>query len=221
MVMYGETMLVPAIPTLIKDFNITYSTSSWILTTYLLTGAVMTPIAGKLSDIYGKKRVLLVIMIVYAAGGPIAGFSTSISTMIIARALQGVGISMFPIAFSIVRDQFPREKMAIGQGIITSMFAGGAVIGLSVGGFIIQHYGWQYTFFTVIPIVIALFFIVWRFIHVDPILQPQEQLRQESEHTLRKVSSVSDKRRSRFRKKVKNGISIRSNEDNKEQNRML
>src|SRR2546428_5356737 len=70
MVMYGETMLVPAIPTLIKDFNITYSTSSWILTTYLLTGAVMT-----------KK--------IYATGVPIAGFSTNISTMIIARGLQG------------------------------------------------------------------------------------------------------------------------------------
>ena len=56
MVMYAETMLVPAIPTLIKDFGITYSTSSWILTTYLLTGAVMTPIAGKLSDIYMVKR---------------------------------------------------------------------------------------------------------------------------------------------------------------------
>jgi MFS family permease len=214
MVMYGETMLVPAIPTLIKDFNITYSTSSWILTTYLLTGAVMTPIAGKLSDIYGKRRVLLVVMIVYAVGVPIAGFSTNISTMIIARGLQGVGISMFPIAFSIVRDQFPREKMAIGQGIITSMFAGGAVIGLSIGGFIIQHYGWQYTFFTIIPIVIALFFIVWRFIHVDPVLQPHDQQRQRSEHMLREVISVTDKKRG-FRKWIKNGISIRSNKDNK------
>ena len=55
------------------------------------------------------------------------------------------------------------------------MFAGGAVIGLSIGGFIIQHYGWHFTFFTIIPIVIALFFVVWRFIHVDPILQPEQQ----------------------------------------------
>ena len=57
MVMYAETMLVPAIPDLINDFNIPYSTSSWILTTYLITAAVMTPIAGKLSDIYGKKKI--------------------------------------------------------------------------------------------------------------------------------------------------------------------
>ena len=215
MIMYGETVLVPAIPTLIKDFNITYGTSSWILTTYLLTGAVMTPIAGKLSDIYGKKKVLLVIMLIYATGVPIAGFSTNISTMIIARGLQGVGLSMFPITFSIVRDQFPREKMAIGQGIITSMFAGGAVIGLSIGGFIIHHYGWQFTFFTIIPIVVSLFFVVWRFLHVDPILQPEQQQREESEHTLKKVSSESDKKSSNtgLLKRIKNGF--RSNDDNK------
>ncbi len=215
MVMYGETMLVPAIPNLIKDFSITYSTSSWILTTYLLTGAVMTPIAGKLSDIYGKKKVLLVIMIVYAVGVPIAGFSTNISTMIIARGLQGVGLSMFPITFSIVRDLFPREKMAIGQGIITSMFAGGAVIGLSIGGFIIQHYGWQATFFTIIPIVVALFFIVWRFIHVDSIQRPtpQQQQQQESEHTM-KFGRASDKRsKNGLLKRIKS--SIQSNDDNK------
>jgi MFS family permease len=138
MVMYAETMLVSAIPNLIKDFNITYTTSSWILTAYLLTGAVMTPIAGKLSDIYDKKKILLMIMIFYTAGVSIAGFSTNLYFILIARALQGVGMSMFPIAFSIVRAQFPREKIAIGQGIITSMFADGAVIGLTIGGFIIQ-----------------------------------------------------------------------------------
>ena len=167
MVMYAETMLVPAIPDLIKDFNIPYSTSAWILTTYLITAAVMTPIAGKLSDIYGKKKILLIIMIFYTVGVSIAGFSTNIDFMLIARGFQGVGLSMFPIAFSIVRAQFPRQKMAIGQGIITSMYGGGAVIGLSVGGIIIQHYSWHSTFFTLIPIAIALLFVIWRFIHVD------------------------------------------------------
>ncbi|MDQ4016890.1 MAG: MFS transporter [Thermoproteota archaeon] len=64
MVMYAETMLIPAIPDLIEDFDISYSTSSWILTTYLVAAVVMTPISGKLSEIYGKKKILLVIMIV-------------------------------------------------------------------------------------------------------------------------------------------------------------
>jgi MFS family permease len=188
MVMYAETMLVPAIPDLINDFNMPYSTSSWILTTYLISGAVMTPIAGKLSDIYGKKKILLIIMIFYTIGVSIAGFSTNIDFMLIARGFQGVGLSMFPIAFSIVRAQFPRQKMAIGQGIITSMYGGGAVIGLSIGGIIIQHYSWHSTFFTLIPIAIALLLIIWRFIHVDkervePKKQQQIQRQQQEAET--------------------------------------
>jgi MFS family permease len=167
MVMYAETMLIPAIPDLIKDFRTSYSMSSWILTAYLVSGAVMTPIAGKLSDIYGKKKILLIIMAIYVVGVSIAGFANSIYFMLVARAIQGIGMSMFPIAFSIVRDQFPREKMSIGQGVITSMFASGAVIGLSVGGTIIQHFGWQATFFTIIPIAISLWIVIWRFINVN------------------------------------------------------
>src|ERR671922_2913416 len=166
MVMYAETMLIPAIPDLIKDFRVSYSMSSWILTAYLVSGAVMTPIAGKLSDIYGKKKILLIIMTIYAIGVSMAGFASNIYFMIFARVIQGIGISMFPIAFGIIRDQFPREKISIGQGVISSMFASGSVIGLTVGGIIVQDYGWQSTFFTIIPITITLLLVIWRFIHI-------------------------------------------------------
>lgn len=120
MSMYAETMLVPAIPDLIKDFHISYSMSSWILTTYLVAGAIMTPIAGKLSDIYGKKKMLLVIMIIYAVGVSVGGFVTNIYEMLAVRVVQGIGMSMFPIAFGLIREQFPIRKLAIGQGIISS-----------------------------------------------------------------------------------------------------
>jgi MFS family permease len=166
MVMYAETMLIPAIPDLINDFHVSYSISSWILTAYLIAGAVMTPIAGKLSDIYGRKKTLLVIMVIYAIGVSLAGFASDIYFMIFARVIQGIGMSMFPIAFGMIRDQFPREKISIGQGVITSMFASGAVVGLTVGGIIVQDYGWQSTFFTIIPIAIALLLIIWRFVHL-------------------------------------------------------
>ena len=166
MVMYAETMLIPAIPTLIHDFDVTYGLSSWLLTAYLVSGAVMTPIVGKLSDVYGRKRILLIVMAVYAIGVSCAGFSNDIYVMIIARAIQGVGMSMFPIAFSIIRDQFPREKVSIAQGIITSMFATGAVIGLSIGGIIIEHFGWRMTFFTIIPISIILIVVISKFVHL-------------------------------------------------------
>ncbi|HEY6883031.1 MAG TPA: MFS transporter [Nitrososphaeraceae archaeon] len=179
MVMYAETMLIPAIPDLIKYFHVSYSMSSWILTAYLVSGAVMTPIAGKLSDIYGRKKILLIIMVIYALGVSLSGFAANIYFMLIARAIQGIGMSMFPIAFGIVRDQFPREKISIGQGIITSMFASGAVIGLAVGGIIVQDYGWRATFFTIIPVAIALLLIIRRFIHVNDEVQEQGQFSQQ------------------------------------------
>ena len=188
MVMYAETMLIPAIPDLIKEFHVSYSMSSWILTAYLISGAVMTPIAGKLSDIYGRKKILLIIMVIYAVGVSTAGFATNIYFMIIARAIQGIGMSMFPIAFGIIRDQFPREKISIGQGVITSMFASGAVIGLSVGGFIIQDYGWRATFFTIIPIAIALLLIIRHFIHVN-----QDEQKEYHQGKREQLSHVTNK----------------------------
>lgn len=166
MVTYAETMLIPAIPDLIRDFHVSYNASSWLITMYLLAGAVMTPIAGKLSDIYGRKKILLMIMIIYAIGVTVAASSNTFYTMLIARSLQGVGMGMFPIAYTMIRSQFPLSKISIGQGIITSMYASGSVIGLVVGGGIIQYYGWHATFITVIPVSILLLFVIWKFVNV-------------------------------------------------------
>ncbi|HKG88390.1 MAG TPA: MFS transporter [Nitrososphaeraceae archaeon] len=163
--MYGETMLLPAIPHIITEFNISYNTSSWILTAYLIAGAVMTPIAGKLSDIYGRKKIVLIIMIIYIIGISLGGLSSNITILIISRVIQGIGISMFPIAFGIVRDQFPPEKLAIGVGTFSAMFAAGSVVGLAIGGSIIQYFGWRNTFFSIIPIAILLWVIIKRFIY--------------------------------------------------------
>src|SRR5919202_814337 len=165
--MYGETMLLPAIRDIIRDFDISYSTSSWILTAYLIAGAVATPIAGKLSDIYGRKKMVMIILIIYILGICAGGISTNISFLVIARVIQGIGISMFPIAFGIIRDQLPKDKLAIGVGVFSSMFAAGSVVGLAVGGSIIQSFGWHATFLSIVPIAVALWIIINRFIHSD------------------------------------------------------
>ncbi|MDQ2684575.1 MAG: MFS transporter [Thermoproteota archaeon] len=170
--MYGETMLLPAIGDIIKEFDISYSTSSWILTAYLISGAVMTPIAGKLSDIYGRKKMVLIIFVIYIIGIAIGGISNNIYMLILARVIQGIGISMFPIAFGIIRDQFPLSKLAIGVGIFSSMFAAGAVVGMAIGSTIVKNLGWQATFFTIIPIAIILWFIIQKRIRND---NPSEQ----------------------------------------------
>ncbi len=173
--MYGETMLLPAIGQIIIDFDISYSTSSWILTAYLISGAVMTPIAGKLSDIYGKKKMVLIIFIIYIIGIILGGLSTNIYILLASRVIQGLGISMFPIAFGIIRDQFPVQKLAISVGIFSSMFAAGSVVGIAIGGSIIKNFGWQATFFTIIPVAIILWIIIKKFVQNDDRAKAEEK----------------------------------------------
>jgi MFS family permease len=164
--MSAETMVLPAIPDIIDELAISYENSSWILAALLVMGAVMTPIAGKLSDIYGKKRILLIILGVYIMGLLLGSLAFNFLTLVTARIIQGIGISMFPIAFSILRDKFPSAKLAIAQGIFSSTLSGGAVIGLIIGGVIVDGFGWRATFLLVTPIAIILFLIIVRFVWV-------------------------------------------------------
>ncbi|HET6730334.1 MAG TPA: MFS transporter, partial [Nitrososphaeraceae archaeon] len=165
-VMFDETMILPAIPDFIHNFNISYSTSSWILSAYIIAAAVMTPIGGKLSDIYGKKKILLIIMAVYAVGIMAGRFATNIEFMLGARVAQGVGMAMFPIAFGIIREVLPEKKLALGQTIFSSTFSGGAVVGLVGGAAIIQNFGWQATFLAILPVAIALWLIILIFVRI-------------------------------------------------------
>lgn len=162
--MYGETMLLPAIPDIIEEFDISYNTSSWILSAYLIAGAVATPLGGKLSDIYGRKKMVMIILIIYIIGITLGGIASNITFLIVARVIQGIGISMFPIAFGIIRDQFPVDKLAIGVGVFSSMFAAGSVVGLALGANIIENFGWRTTFFSIVFVAIGLWFIIRRYI---------------------------------------------------------
>src|SRR5215207_1592840 len=166
MVLYAETMLIPAIPHLIDDFNINYGTSSWILSSYLISGAISVPVAGKLSDMYGRKKILLLVLTIYTVGVVGGAVSTDIYSMLISRTIQGIGMSVFPIVFAIVQDQFPRNKIAIAQGTLASMFAFGSILGLVVGGNIIEYLGWRATFYSVIPVALLLIIIIIKYVSV-------------------------------------------------------
>lgn len=164
--MFDETMILPAIPDFIREFDISYSMSSWLLSAYIIAAAVMTPIGGRLSDIYGKKKILLIVMAVYTIGIVAGRLATNFELMLVARASQGVGMAMFPIAFGIIREVLPEKKLAIGQTIFSSTFSGGAVVGLLGGATIIQYFGWQATFLAILPAAIGLWFTIIKFIRV-------------------------------------------------------
>ena len=150
--MSSETIGLLAIPEIIVDLGISYEDSSWIL---VLPGhgSVMTPIAGKLSDTYGKKKILLIILGIFILGLLVELLSTNFLTLVAARVMFGIGISIFPILFSIIRDKFPPEKLAIGQGIFSSTLSGGAVIGLIIGGGIVESYGWRAIFLFILQLL--------------------------------------------------------------------
>src|SRR5688572_31826009 len=92
-VFFSETMLLPAIPEIIDDLNISYGTAAWIFSAYLIVAAVMTPVAGRLSDLYGKKKVLLSLLVVYIAGLTAGGFADNITFLLISRIIQGAGLA--------------------------------------------------------------------------------------------------------------------------------
>ncbi len=163
-VFFSETMLLPAIPEIMKDFSISYGTAAWIFSSYLIVAAVMTPIAGKMSDLYGKKKVLLVLLTMYAAGIAAGGFADNISFLLATRIIQGVGLAAVPAAFSLLRDTFPPAKLAIAVGVFGSMYSAGSVVGLLAGATIIQSFGWHSTFFSIVPFAAAVTLMIAKFV---------------------------------------------------------
>jgi MFS family permease len=157
-------MLLPAIPEIMQDFSISYGTAAWIFSSYLIVAAVMTPIAGKMSDLYGKKKVLLVLLTMYAAGIAAGGFADNISFLLATRIIQGVGLAAVPAAFSLLRDTFPPAKLAIAVGVFGSMYSAGSVVGLLAGATIIQSFGWHSTFFSIVPFAAAVTLMIAKFV---------------------------------------------------------
>lgn len=171
MVMYVEAMAFPSLEKVMASFSLRYpadaALASWVITIYLVVGAVAIPVFGKLGDIYGKKKMLTVAMIIYSIAVTFTGFSRDISSsfyvMLAFRAFQGLGMSMFPLAFSIIRDEFPVERIAVAQGVISAMFGVGTGVGFVLGGYVVDNWGWQWTYHTVIPfVVLATLFVAFR-----------------------------------------------------------
>jgi EmrB/QacA subfamily drug resistance transporter len=161
---YVETMVVPALPKIQDDFATTATTVGWVTSAYLIVGAVASPLFGKLADVYGKKRMYIVAVAFYIVAVGLAGFSPSIGFLIGARAIQGLGYAVFPIAIAIITDIFPRERIAFAQGILSGTLAIGPALGLLIGSYIVQDLGWQYAFHTAFILSLAVFFISLKYL---------------------------------------------------------
>jgi MFS family permease len=164
LVLYVHTSLSPALPMMADDFNVDYSLVTWVLTAYLVSGAAVTIIIGRLADIYGAKKMLLVVFICYIIGVIFAPFTENFYTLIGLRVLQGIAVALVPVSVRIARDLYPPGKFPFAQGMILSMYQGGSAIGLVLGAAVVYFAGWQGVFLTAIPFSLLFLFLLWKFI---------------------------------------------------------
>lgn len=141
-----QSLVVPALPALQKDLHTTPAGVTWIFTAYLLAASVATPIAGRLGDMFGKKRTLVVVLGGVSVGTFLAALATSLPVMIGARLIQGLGGAIFPLAFGIIRDEFPAERVAGGIALISGLLGIGGGLGIVLSGPILAHLDYHWLF---------------------------------------------------------------------------
>lgn len=156
---YVETMVVPALPTIEKDFSISATLAGWVTSAYMIVAAAASPLMGKLADTYGKKKIYTFAVGFYILAVAIAGFSPNIWVLLIARGIQGIGFSMFPIAIAYITDLYPREKVAFAQSLLSAMIGIGPALGLLLGSYVVEDLGWPYAFHTA-AILSAILFVL-------------------------------------------------------------
>jgi MFS family permease len=167
-----SSSVVPALPTMQHDLHASETGITWLLTAYLLSASVGTAILGRLGDMYGKERLLLITLVILAAGTLLAAVSSSLSVIIVARFIQGASGGIFPLAFGIVRDEFPREKVAGSIGLLSSILGVGAGIGIVLSGVIVEHLNYHWLFWIPLVATVVAAVATWRFIPESPVRVP-------------------------------------------------
>jgi EmrB/QacA subfamily drug resistance transporter len=167
-----QTMVAPALPAIQREFGASTSAVTWVLTIYLLTASIATPVLGRLGDMFGKERVLVAVLLVLAAGTVIAALSSSLETLILGRAVQGAGGAIFPLAFGIIRDEFPREKVVTGIGLISATFGIGGGAGLVLAGVIVDHLDYTWIFWLSLVVIAGAVVATHLWVPESPVKTP-------------------------------------------------
>jgi len=152
-----QSLVAPALPEIQHALGTTSSAAAWILTAYLLSASITTPILGRLGDVFGKERVLIWALAALAAGTVLCALATSIGPMLAGRALQGVGGALFPLAFGIIRDEFPAGRVAGGIALISALLGIGGGLGIVLAGPIVDALSYHWLFWLPLaPILLSL-----------------------------------------------------------------
>jgi EmrB/QacA subfamily drug resistance transporter len=147
-----QSLVAPALPDLQHALHTSENGVSWVLTSYLLSASVTTPVTGRLGDMYGKERVLVVVLALLAVGTLVSAVATSLPLMLVGRTIQGAAGGIFPLAFGIIRDEFPRERVAGGIGLMSALLGVGGGAGVVLAGPIVQGLDYHYLFW--LPLIV-------------------------------------------------------------------
>jgi EmrB/QacA subfamily drug resistance transporter len=151
-----QSLVAPALPVIQTDLHTSAQGASWIFTAYLLSASIATPLIGRLGDIHGKQRMLVAVLVLLFVGTLMSALATSIVPMIAGRIVQGVAGGMFPLAFGIIRDEFPRERVPGSIGFLSALLGIGGGLGIVLSGVIADHLSYHWLFWLPLaPIALA------------------------------------------------------------------
>lgn len=148
-----QSMTVPVLTQIEAELGTDQTTVTWVLTAYLLSASVFTPIVGRLGDAFGKQRMMVFSLSALAVGSLIAALAPNIGVMVVARIVQGVGGGAVPLAFGIIRDEFPRQKVAGAVSVVSSLMAAGFGLGIVMAGPIVTGLGYHWLFW--LPFIVT------------------------------------------------------------------
>ncbi|GGL17502.1 MFS transporter [Nocardia jinanensis] len=164
-----QTLVLPLLPDLPGLLNTTADNASWLVTATLLFGAVSIPTVTRLADMFGKKRMMMVALAIMVLGSVLGAVSTDLILIIIARAMQGVGLSLIPVGIAILRDELPRDRMPLGVALMSASLAIGSGAGLPLSGLIAAHLDWHAIFWVTGVVGVVVLTAVWRVIRESPV----------------------------------------------------
>src|SRR3954453_955959 len=167
-----QSLVVPALPQIQESLHTSESAVGWILTAFLLSASVATPIIGRLGDMYGKERLLLIVLAMLAFGTLISAIASSLWLMILGRVIQGAGAGIFPLAFSIIRDELPNERRPGAVGLVSSLLGVGGGAGVVFAGIVIDNLSYHWLFWFPLAAILATAFLTWRYIPESPVKTP-------------------------------------------------
>jgi len=157
-----QTIVAVALPTIVTDLG-GQSLLTWTITIYLLTSTITVPFYGKLSDLYGRKPMLMIGITVFLIGSALSGLSQNMTQLIIFRGIQGLGAgALFPISLAVIGDLFTAQERGKYQGLFGAVFGVAAILGPLLGGFLTENWSWHLIFFINIPIGIVALAVIAR-----------------------------------------------------------